>query len=36
MEGLLFRRKYGIGGPEFAIKEESVREKGRQLLHARA
>ena len=26
--------KYGIGGPEFGIKEEFVTEKGRQLFHA--
>ena len=36
MEGLLYLEKYGIGGPEFGIKEEFVTEKGRQLLHARA
>ena len=26
--------KYGIGGPEFGIKEEFVTEKGRLLFHA--
>ena len=26
MEGLLYLQKYGIGGPEFGIKEEFVRE----------
>ena len=36
MEGLLYLQKYGIGGPEFGIKEEFVTEKGRQLFHARA
>ena len=36
MEGLLYLHKYGIGGPEFGIKEEFVTEKGRQLFHARA
>ena len=36
MEGLLYLEKYGIGGPEFGIKEEFVTEKGRQLFHARA
>ena len=36
MEGRLYPRKYGIGGPEFGIKEEFVTEKGRQLFHARA
>ena len=36
MEGLLYLEKYGIGGPEFAIKEEFVTERGRQLFHARA
>ena len=30
-EGLLYLEKYGIGGPEFGIKEEFVTEKGRQL-----
>ena len=33
MEGLLYFQKYGIGGPEFGIKE-FVAEKGRQLFHA--
>ena len=28
MEGLLYLEKYGIGGPEFGIKEEFVTEKG--------
>ena len=36
IEGLLYLEKYGIGGPEFGIKEEFVTEKGRQLFHARA
>ena len=36
MEGLLYLEKYGIGGPEFGIKEEFVTEKGRQFFHARA
>ena len=36
MEGLLYLQKYGIGGPEFGIKEEFVTEKGRQLFHAHA
>ena len=36
MEGLLYLRKYGIGGPEFGIKEEFVTKKGRQLFHIRA
>ena len=36
MEGLLYLEKYGIGGPEFGIKEEFVTEKGRQLFCARA
>ena len=35
-EGLLYLEKYGIGGPEFGIKEEFVTERGRQLFHARA
>jgi len=35
MEGLLYLQKYGIGGPEFGIKEEFVTERGRQLFHAR-
>ena len=35
MEGLLYLEKYGIGGPEFGIKEFAT-EKGRQLFHARA
>ena len=35
-EGLLYLEKYGIGGPEFRIKEEFVTEKGRQLFHALA
>ena len=37
-EGLLilYLEKYGIDGPEFGIKEESVTEKGRQLFHTRA
>ena len=26
MEGLLYLHKYGIGGPEFGIKEEFVTE----------
>ena len=26
MEGLLYLEKYGIGGPEFGIKEEFVTE----------
>jgi len=26
MEGLLYFQKYGIGGPEFGIKEEFVTE----------
>jgi len=26
MEGLLYLQKYGIGGPEFGIKEEFVTE----------
>ena len=34
MEGLLYLEKYGIGGPEFGIKEEFVTEKGRQLFYA--
>ena len=34
MEGLLYLEKYGIGGPEFGIKEEFVTEEGRQLFHA--
>ena len=34
MEGLFYLQKYGIGGPEFGIKEESVTERGRQLFHA--
>ena len=34
MEGLLYLHKYGIGGPEFGIKEEFVTEKGRQLFYA--
>ena len=33
LEGLLYLEKYGIGGPEFGIKEEFVKEKGRQLFH---
>ena len=36
IEGLLYLQKYGIGGPEFGIKEEFVTEKGRQLFHVRA
>ena len=36
MDGLLYLGKYGIGGPEFGIKEEFVTEKERQLFHARA
>ena len=36
MEGLLYLQKYGIGGPEFGIKEEFVTERRRQLFHARA
>ena len=36
MEGLVYLQKYGIGGPEFGIKEEFVPEYGRQLFHARA
>ena len=36
MDGLLYLQKYGIGGPEFGIKEEFVTERGRQLFHARA
>ena len=36
MEGLLYLQKYGIGGPDFGIKEEFVTEKGRHLFHARA
>ena len=36
MEGLLYLEKYGIGGPEFGIKEELVTERGRQLFHVRA
>ena len=36
MESLLYLQKYGIGGPEFGIKEEFVTEKGRQLFHAHA
>ena len=36
MEGLLYLEKYGIGGPEFGIKEEFVTEKRRQFFHARA
>ena len=35
MEGLFYFQKYGIGGPEFGIKEESVTERGRQLFHVR-
>ena len=35
MEGL-YLEKYGIGGPEFGIKEEFVTEEGRQLFHTRA
>ena len=35
MEGLFYLQKYGIGGPEFGIKEESVTERGRQLFHVR-
>ena len=35
MEGLIYLQKYGIGGPEFGIKEESVTERGRQLFHVR-
>ena len=35
-EGLLYLEKYGIGRPEYGIKEEFVTEKGRQLFHARA
>ena len=35
-EGLLYLEKYGIGGPEFGIKEEFITERGRQLFHARA
>ena len=35
-EGLLYLEKYGIGGPEFRIKEEFVTEEGRQLFHTRA
>ena len=36
MEGLLYFEKYGIGGPEFGIKE-FVTEYGRQpSFHARA
>ena len=35
-EGLLYLEKYGIGGPEFGIKEEFATEKGRRLFHARA
>ena len=27
MEGLLYLQKYGIGGPDFGIKEECVTEK---------
>ena len=34
MEGLLYFRKCGIGGPEFKIKEELVTERGRQLFQA--
>ena len=34
--GLLYLEKYGIGGPEFGIKEEFITERGRQLFHARA
>jgi len=36
MEGLLYLQKYGIGGPEFGIKQEFVTEKGRQFFHAHA
>ena len=36
MEGLLYLQKYGIGGPEFGIKEDFVTKKGRQLFHVRA
>ena len=36
MEGLLYLEEHGISGPEFGIKEEFVREEGRQLFHARA
>ena len=36
MAGLLYLEKYGIGGPEFGIKEEFVTEEGRQFFHARA
>ena len=35
-EGLLYLEKYGIGGPEFGIKEEFVTGRGRHLFHARA
>ena len=35
MEGdLLYLQKYGIGSPDFGIKEEFVTEKGRDLFHA--
>ena len=34
-EDLLYFEKYGTGGPEFGIKEEFVKERGRQLFHAR-
>ena len=36
MEGILCLEKYGIGGPEFRIKEEFVTEEGRQLFNTRA
>ena len=32
MEGFLYLQKYGIGGPDFGIKEECITEKGRHLL----